>query len=338
MLYRLPGAIPNRAPASRSRPDAPRPQISTTKGTGGDIIVLEEAAYVEPGFFYETVAPLLLIGNTSLIAISTLTSEINFYTRLLRMRDSVTGLPLFTSISVQLACKRCIEDGKAASCVHMLHLVPRWQSSDRHVKLKTIMQDRPDLIESELSGLAFDSNHQIFKSAHIEVMFAQKPPHPVLNEAVHIFIDPAAGGPQSDYVVLSVTRQKGMLTVSPPLAHQVGLPQSVHELRVGDALVLDPRGHELVAQGVVEALGLVRAQPDDQVGHDLAQPAPHPLVLVEQRHELDLQGVQRVGLSRPHELQRGGHSVPGVLGRDVEHRLLDQPRDVVPVRAVEHVE
>ena len=95
---------------------------------------------MDPGFFYETVAPLLLIGNTSLIAISTLTSEINFYTRLLRMRDKTTGLPLFTSISVQLACRKCIEDGKAAACVHMLHLVPRWQSSDRHVKLKTIMQ------------------------------------------------------------------------------------------------------------------------------------------------------------------------------------------------------
>ncbi len=85
-------------------------------------------------------APLLLIGNTSLIAISTLTREANFYTRLLRMRDKTTGLPLFTCLSIQLACKQCIEEGKAASCVHMLHLVPRWQSSDRHVKLKTIMQ------------------------------------------------------------------------------------------------------------------------------------------------------------------------------------------------------
>jgi hypothetical protein len=188
-------------------------QISTTKGTGGDLIVLEEAAYVDPGFFYETVAPLLLIGNTSLIAISTLTSEINFYTRLLRMRDKVTGLPLFTSISVQLACRKCIEEGKATACVHMLHLVPRWQSSDRHVKLKTIMQDRPDLIESELSGLAFDSNQQIFRPAHIEIMFEQRVPDPVLNEAVFLFIDPAAGGPQSDYAILSVTRQKGLLTV-----------------------------------------------------------------------------------------------------------------------------
>lgn len=168
---------------------------------------------MEPGFFYETVAPLMLIGNTSLIAISTLTSEVNFYTRLLRMRDKTTGLPLFTSLSIQLACKQCIEEGKAAQCVHMLHLVPRWQSSDRHVKLKTIMQDRPDLIESELSGLAFDSNQQLFKSSQLDTMFSQDPPLPVLNEAVYTFIDPAAGGPQSDYAVLSVTRHKGMLTV-----------------------------------------------------------------------------------------------------------------------------
>ena len=66
------------------------------------MLILEEAAYVDPSFFYvsdtfdsivslcqlgsecdtlqETVAPLTIVGNTSLLAISTLTSEINFYT------------------------------------------------------------------------------------------------------------------------------------------------------------------------------------------------------------------------------------------------------------------
>ena len=32
------------------------------QGTGGDILILEEAAYVDSGFFYETVAPLLMMG------------------------------------------------------------------------------------------------------------------------------------------------------------------------------------------------------------------------------------------------------------------------------------
>jgi hypothetical protein len=32
-------------------------QISTTKGTGGDVIILEEAAYIDPGFFYVSAGP-----------------------------------------------------------------------------------------------------------------------------------------------------------------------------------------------------------------------------------------------------------------------------------------
>lgn len=123
----------------------------TTKGTGGDIIILEEAAYVDPDFFYETVAPLLLVGVTSLICISTLTSEINFYTRLFKMKDPVTTLPIFSQLQVVLACHACRDKGESAQCRHMLHLVPQWQSSIRHERLKTVMADRPDLIQSELA-------------------------------------------------------------------------------------------------------------------------------------------------------------------------------------------
>ena len=65
------------------------------------------------------------MGNTSLLAISTLTSDINFYTRLLRMRDPATEQPMFVSLSVELACRTCIDQGKATECVHRLHLVPR---------------------------------------------------------------------------------------------------------------------------------------------------------------------------------------------------------------------
>ena len=165
--------------------------MQTTKGTGGDIIVLEEAAYVDPGFFYETVAPLMIVGTTTLIGISTLTSEINFYTRLIRLRDKATGLPLFSVMQIELACAKCKEDGKATECVHLLHLVPRWQSSERHRKLKVVMQDRPDLIESELSGLAFDSLQQCFRPADIESLFTQEALNPPLNDDIYLVIDPA---------------------------------------------------------------------------------------------------------------------------------------------------
>lgn len=102
-------------------------QISTTKGTGGDVIILEEAAYVNSSFFYETIAPLLCIGNACFIAISTLTSEMNFYTKLISKIDPLTSLPVFKSIQIQLACEACIDAEKAHECMHMQHLIPRWQ-------------------------------------------------------------------------------------------------------------------------------------------------------------------------------------------------------------------
>ena len=81
----------------------------------------------------------------------------------LTLSTKKTQEPIFKTFSVELACSKCKEDGKATECKHMLHLVPSWQSSDKHVRLKTVMQDRPDLIASELSGLAFDALQQCFR-------------------------------------------------------------------------------------------------------------------------------------------------------------------------------
>lgn len=188
-------------------------QIGTTKGTGGDVLILEEAAYCDEGFFYETVAPILSIGSASLVAISTLTSEINFYTRLIQMVDPATERPLFAIRCIELCCERCKADGKQTECVHMLHLVPMWQSEERHRKLKIMMQDRPDLIQSELAGLAFDSLQQVFRKSDIAIAMALKPLPLPDNPFVFIVIDPAAGGPQSDYAVVSIMRERGNVTV-----------------------------------------------------------------------------------------------------------------------------
>jgi hypothetical protein len=181
------------------------------------------------------------------------------------MRDKVTNLPLFSVLSVTLACAKCREEGKAADCAHMLHLVPRWQSGDRHVKLKTVMQDRPDLIESELSGLAFDSLQQVFRSVDLDIMFSQQAPQWVTNDVIHLFIDPAAGGPGSDYAIVSVGRQKGLITVR--LTPGVRPLRLAHEsLGVLHGLCrLDSAGDELLR---------VPALPQTMVAVDHVMPVP----------------------------------------------------------------
>jgi hypothetical protein len=41
------------------------------RGTGGDLVILEEAAFIAPEVWTEVVIPLIEVKNTGLIAIST---------------------------------------------------------------------------------------------------------------------------------------------------------------------------------------------------------------------------------------------------------------------------
>jgi hypothetical protein len=75
------------------------------------------------------------------------------------------------------------------------------------------MQDRPDLIQSELAGMAFDAAQSIFRPADIDTMFSQETYPSVVNEDIFLVIDPAAGGPQSDYAFVTFTRLRGMVRI-----------------------------------------------------------------------------------------------------------------------------
>lgn len=130
------------------------------------------------------------------------------------VHDPATDRPLFATRCIELVCDKCKEDGKAHECVHMLHLVPSWQSAERHRKLKIMMQDRPDLIQSELAGLAFDSLQQVFRKVDLAFMFDTPALAGIKDQQLWTVIDPAAGGPQSDYAIVTISRHKGCVTVS----------------------------------------------------------------------------------------------------------------------------
>ncbi len=132
------------------------------------------------------------------------------------MRDKSTPLPLFSGSTFSVTRARNIrrEDGKTAEGPHMLHLrvVPLWQNGNRHMKLKTGMQDsdRSDLIESELSraGLAFDSAQpeQVFRGVDLAILFSQNPPTPIRNETLRVSIDQVTGVLGSDCSSMSANR------------------------------------------------------------------------------------------------------------------------------------
>ena len=62
-------------------------------------------------------------------------------------------------------------------------------------------------------GLAFDALQQCFRTADIDVLLTMPIPPLEWKQEIFIIIDPAAGGPQSDFALLSMTRHKGIITV-----------------------------------------------------------------------------------------------------------------------------
>ena len=129
----------------------------------------------------------------------------------------------------------------------MLHLVPQWQSAERHRKLKVMMQDRPDLIKSELAGLAFDSLQQVFRKTDIDELFTAQTLPFIKDQEVFVVIDPAAGGPSSDYAVVSLCRQRGIVTVRVCLRNQIGLVALHHKVQHGLGRA-EEGSHELLPQ------------------------------------------------------------------------------------------
>ena len=65
----------------------------TLRGTGGDVIYLEEAAFMALDVFFEVVVPLLEMETTALIAISTPLDGLNFYSEMFELKGA-DGKPL----------------------------------------------------------------------------------------------------------------------------------------------------------------------------------------------------------------------------------------------------
>jgi hypothetical protein len=206
--------------------------------------------------------------------------------------------------------------------VHMLHLVPQWQSAERHRKLKVMMQDRPDLIKSELAGLAFDSLQQVFRKVDIDAMFAAPPLELAKDQDVFLIIDPAAGGPSSDYAVVSLVRQRGIVTVRFSSRDQIPLPALARE-RAHVLRRAEEAGHELLPQVKVEAreLGVVLVE-THQLLLELA------VDVQQQEEERNLLRVRRGRRVPPEHVQRVARRVRKVF-------VLQEAQ--APVDALEHV-
>lgn len=183
----------------------------TLRGVGGDVLYLEEAAFLDLQVFFEIVVPLLEMATTALIAISTPQDKLNFYSEMFELRDN-TGETFFRTIKVSLVCDKCKSAGTGASCTHKQDLIPPWKSAAKLDMVRALYADQGDLMQRESMGSITDDANSLFESEKVVSFMKRKPI--LLRPPDYIFmaLDPNGGG-SSQMAVVSVVIEDDQLVV-----------------------------------------------------------------------------------------------------------------------------
>lgn len=183
------------------------------KGVSGDVIVLEEAAYCDPGLISEVIIPLLSMQSSCLMCISTLLESGNHYSKMFELTDA-TGEKLFETISISLVCDDCMKTEHPEKCTHKLAEMPRWLSSAKMEVVRSLLADDPAMLLRESMGVSADSTQRAFPSEDIERFFERVYPRfpadgfsGAAQPLAHftLAVDPAAGG-SSQFAVFSLAQ------------------------------------------------------------------------------------------------------------------------------------
>ena len=189
--------------------------VKTLKGVSGTIVILEELAAIDPDVLFEVVCPLHQLDITALIGISTITTEDNFFTKYLKMKDK-NGDQLFSVKYIFLACEVCRENGEAAKCTHNSFMLPGWSSARKQRTVKALMSSREDMLAREIGGVA----NSLYGKAFLKKLvnsFQEKPRYFVDKyvdyPAIFIAIDPNAGGSNSHFAMCTVLVHHGIYAI-----------------------------------------------------------------------------------------------------------------------------
>ncbi len=172
------------------------------RGTGGNIIIAEEFAFMNSQFYNVVIVP-ILAAKAAFIGITTPGEQpTNFVRRLIDLKHP-DGQPRFKTIRVEQVCDKCKRLNLAASCSHKIGEIPPWQDESRIDDIKEILKNDQETLMRETRGIA--SNYGTREVFDLEVVNAWK--GRIYQAGVHapyvyVSVDPNAGG-MSEFSVVS---------------------------------------------------------------------------------------------------------------------------------------
>lgn len=158
------------------------------------MIVIDEAAHVNPELFFKVILPILQMKNTALFALSSPEGSQNYFSKLINLK--VDGQPFFRICDCQMICEDCrkLDRDKQVLCNHVKQTA-HWLSSKKGERLKLLYKADPATAIKELSGIIEDDYVPCFPKDLIAQMFTM-PPILTTSSPNYVFVtvDPSGGG------------------------------------------------------------------------------------------------------------------------------------------------
>lgn len=191
------------------------------RGVGGDLILLEEAAFMPIKMFHEVIVPLLELETTALICISTPQDSSNFYSMMFEMVDQA-GEKLFNQIQVSMVCDDCKLTANPEKCTHMKHLLPKWKSGGKQDMVRQIYGDNTKDMLRESMGVTTNDNCALFQDDWIKQFVSRSPYTPPSQpRVVFVACDPNGGG-SSEMAIVSLFHDANNFAICGLESHSVG--------------------------------------------------------------------------------------------------------------------
>lgn len=143
----------------------------SARGLTAQLLVVDEAAFVDRRLFTEGLFPILRMKNTSLLCLSSPGDESNHYSRMVQAKDKETQKLIFKYIHAKKICDECLKlpNEEANKCEHIKNTAP-WINHRRSKKFQALYED-PVLAMAEFGGVIRSKNMSAFRKTEIDKLF-----------------------------------------------------------------------------------------------------------------------------------------------------------------------
>lgn len=177
------------------------------------MLILEEAAYINPKLFSKVAIPLMMMKNIAVIAISSPSDETNYCSQLANARNKVTGEKIFHTISIGVACENCQLYFPSQECPHVYKPLPDHRSSKNLIIAESLLGDDQDTIRQELYGEANSGSLYMLRTEvrRFQLRMEENGPYDFKDsvQVLHTAIDPSGGGKASDWSIITMAKENG---------------------------------------------------------------------------------------------------------------------------------